>query len=276
VTLIPFEDHGGRGPALHFAHANAYPPGSYRRFLTLLAESFQVTAVHHRPLWPGSDPATLESWHDIANDLIAFFDQRKMAGAVGVGHSLGGVVTMMASLKRPELFRLLILIDPVFLPPPALELFSGPHGPFSAEEQPLVQGALKRRNEWPSRQAAFERFRAKGVFSRLSDEVLWDYVRHGTRETGDGRVELAYSAAWEARIYALPPTDVWHLIPQVSHPMLAIRGAESDTLLPEAWALWQQLQPQATFVEVADSGHLLPMERPEVVAGIIGDFAGEG
>ena len=36
-----------------------------------------------------------------------------------------------------------------------------------------------------------------------------------------------------------------------------------------AWALWQTLQPAATFVEIDGVGHMLTAEAPEEVAGVV-------
>jgi pimeloyl-ACP methyl ester carboxylesterase len=53
---------------------------------------------------------------------------------------------------------------------------------------------------------------------------------------------------------------------------LAIRGAESDTLFPQSWQLWQELQPDATFVEIPEAGHMVPMERPSLLSKEIYKF----
>jgi pimeloyl-ACP methyl ester carboxylesterase len=136
----------------------------------------------------------------------------------------------------------------------------------------MVAGALKRRNRWDSREAAFARFRRRSVFDRLSDDALWDYVNSATRETENDAVELIFPREWEARFYAMPPQEVWAAIKQLTQPTLAIRAAETDTLFPQAWELWQELQPEATFVEVPDCGHMLTLERPSHVATIIQNY----
>ncbi len=270
---IPFDDFGGSGPPLHFAHANAYPPGSYRQFLAPFLGRFSVRAAHHRPLWPGSDPADLQGdWHLIADDLSRFLAQQGWLGVVGMGHSLGAVATMYAAAQRPFLFRAIILLDPVFLPPDILAAAAANQD--RAHEFPMVAGALRRRNHWPDCQSAFARFRRKAVFNRWSDEALWDYVNVALQPEGDG-FRLAYPREWEARFYATPPQAVWETLPQVQTPTLAIRAAESDTIFPPAWALWQEKQPNATFIEVADVGHMLTMERPLTVAQIILDWLDE-
>lgn len=268
---IPHDDLGGRGPVIHFAHANAYPPGAYRALLTTLTSRYHVLASHHRPLWPGSRPQEVQGWEDIARDLIRFLDQQSLSGIIGVGHSLGAVATTMAALKRPALFRALVLIEPVFLPQMVLDLLAAGAALDGPYEMPLVQIAQNRRNWWPGRQEVFAHFRPKQVFGRLSDQVLWDYVRYGTVDDGEG-VRLTYTPEWEARIYALPPTGVWKLIPGIRQPTLAMRGRESDILTHASWSHWQELQPQATFVEFEAAGHLLPMERPDEVAARIMAF----
>ncbi|MBK8987972.1 MAG: alpha/beta hydrolase [Chloroflexi bacterium] len=265
--IIPFHDFGGDGPILHFAHANAYPPASYQQFIAPFLRHYHVQAVQHRPLWPGSDPADLQGdWQIIADDLIDFFDQQGLEDVVGVGHSLGAVATLYAAVKRPSLFRALILIEPVFLPPHILQLAAA--HPEQSALMPLVQSAVHRRRRWPNRQDAFDRFRSKSIFARWSDEALWDYVNFALRQNEDA-VSLIFPPEWEARIYATPPQAVWDALPQIQQPTLGLRAAETDTITPETWQLWQERQPQATFVQLEEVGHLLTMERPSLVAETI-------
>ncbi|MCB9421401.1 MAG: alpha/beta hydrolase [Ardenticatenaceae bacterium] len=266
-SQIPFIDFGGNGPLLHFAHANAYPPGCYRQFIEDLTPHFRVLAIEQRPLWPNSNPAELTSWELLADDLIRFFEQEGLENVIGVGHSLGGVATMYAAVKRPSLFRQLILIEPVFLPPELLKMAAA--NPDGAYKLPLVRVAQNRRNRWAGRQEAFDRFRDKSVFRRFSDDALWDYVNHATRTDGSGEFVLSFPREWEARVYAHPPLHVWEHLPQVTQPTLALRAAESDTIMPAAWQLWQALQPAATFIEIPDTGHMLTMERPSLIAQTI-------
>lgn len=271
---IPYIDFGGNGRILHFAHPNAYPPAGFRQFLEPLTENFHVYAVAHRPLWPGSQPEEMTDWTVIADDLIRFFDQMGWQQVIGVGHSLGAVATLYAAVARPDLFSHLILIEPVFLPPQILQMVA--QNPDAGVFNAMVAGALKRRNHWESREAAFVRFRRKLVFKQFSDEALWDYVNSATRPTAKGDFELVYPREWEARFYSMPPQEVWQAIPQVTQPTLAIRAEASDTLFPQAWQLWQEVQPHATFVEVPDCGHMLTLERPSPVAAIVQNYLNQG
>jgi pimeloyl-ACP methyl ester carboxylesterase len=280
---IPFDEFGSHTshtshnhivysrPVLHFAHSNAFPPACFRQFLNPFLPHYRVLAAHHRPLWPGSRPEEVTSWQQIADDLLCFLDQQGVTGVIGVGHSLGAVATLLAARLQPELFRTLVLIEPIFLPPAVLQALAD--APELIENLPLLRTTRGRRQHWPDRQTAYDHFRARSAFRRWSDEAIWDYVRCGLREdTRTGELELVYSREWEARFYSRPPLEVWGALPHISHPTLAIRGAESDSLFPEAWALWQAVQPAATFVEIPDAGHMVTIERPEKVADVVLGF----
>ena len=270
VDLLPIVDFGGDGPSLHFAHANAYPPGCYRQLLQTLNDRFHVWAMEQRPLWPSQPPQPLNGWQLFAGDLIRTLDRRDQKPVIGAGHSLGAAVTMMAARQRPDLFSALVLIEPVLLPPALLQ--AARDYPREAQNIPIAQRARKRRHRWPNRRRAFERFRSKSVFARLSDDALWDYVNYGLVEAPGGGVMLRFPREWEATIYGQPPLDIWETVPQLTLPTLAIRGEHSDTVQDESWQRWQVQQPAARFVEIAGSGHLVPLERPQNVGQITRDF----
>jgi pimeloyl-ACP methyl ester carboxylesterase len=255
-------DFGGDGPVIHLAHANGFPPGSYRLLAKALTTSYRVIGLPARPLWPGSRPESAPTWRPLAQDLIEGLEDLGLSGIVGIGHSLGGVLTLWAAIRRPDLFRAVVLIDPVILPPTWLWAMRLLRGLGLAQRQPLVQGALRRRSAWPSRQACFDRYRARSFFAAWSDESLWDYVNFGTRHREDGQVELCYPPAWEARIFATTPTGIWRDVPKLRLPTLILRGEHSNTFRPAAARRMARHLPQAHFVTLPGAGHLLPMECP--------------
>lgn len=277
MTAFPVHEFGGEGPALHLAPANGFPPGTYRALAETLTGSYRVFALPSRPLWPGSRPEDAPTWHSLAGDLLAGLDTLGLSGVVGVGHSLGGVLTLWAAIERPELFRAVVLIDPVLLPPAWLRGLRLLRLLGLGHRQPLVQGALRRRRTWPDRQACFEHYRGKALFARWSDAVLGDYVAAGTLPRRDGVVELAYPPEWEAHIFATTPLDIWRDVPRLQVPVGVLRGEHSETFLPQAQARLARLVPQAQCVSIGGTGHLLPMEQPAATGAAILDFlAGQG
>jgi pimeloyl-ACP methyl ester carboxylesterase len=296
TSLDLLHDFGGDGPVIHLAHANGFPPATYR----LLADSlinpsstadphYHVVGLPARPLWPdevrwaparkpwadrwpGSRPESAPTWRPLADDLIQTLDDRGLHGIYGVGHSLGGVLTMWAAIRRPDLFRAVVLIDPVILPPAVLWAMRLMRALGLRGRQPLVQGALRRRRTWPSRQACYEHLRDKPLFARWPDVALWDYVEAGTKIGAGGQAELVYPPEWEAHIFATTPADVWRDVPRLRTPTLVIRGEHSDTFRPEAQARMARLMPDARFLVISDAGHLVPMERPAETGEAIRSF----
>jgi len=257
---------GGSGPLLVFAHANGFPPGSYRQFLAPLTAVMQVVAFLQRPLWSPQLPSRRLNWQHFADDLLETLVQQVAQPVWLMGHSLGATVAMLAAVQRPDLVNGLVLLDPVFLPTrnvAALHLL-----PSSVlRNAPMVRKALSRPDRFATLQEAFDFHRSRRAFADFSDEVLWDYIHAATRETEDGALQLAYIKYWEAAVYQSAPW-VWPRLARLRQPTLGLRGQASTVLTERALARWQRLQPHAVLRTLA-GGHLLPMERPTEASEVV-------
>jgi pimeloyl-ACP methyl ester carboxylesterase len=277
--MIPYLDLDGDGPALHFAHANGYPPECYRPLLLGLSAYYRVLAMHQRPLWPDAQPGSINDWVPLSDDLICFLDERNPGPVIGIGHSVGGIVTLRAALLQPERFRALILIDPVLFPPAmiaAMRLIRALG--LSYRLHPLVRGALHRRRVFESREVLLRGYRRKPIFRYLSDTSLKAYAEGLTRRHPDGKYELVYSPEWEARIYVTGvwrDMDLWRDLPGLKAPLLIIRGAKTDTFWGSSARLVQRKLPSAQISTLANATHLVPLERPGEVSALIRSFLRE-
>lgn len=56
------------------------------------------------------DPVKYSSYDAFANDLISLMDELDLKSSVLVGHSMSGMIGCIASIKRPDLFKKLILV----------------------------------------------------------------------------------------------------------------------------------------------------------------------
>lgn len=266
-------DFGDDGPALHFAHANGYPPEAYAPLLATLTPRWRVRAQRARPLWPGSSPAGLHSWQPLVDDLQAELEALGARDWVGVGHSLGAITTASVALRRPELFRALVLIEPVFFSGPLLAAWNLFRRLGLAHAvHPLIPGALRRRRVFASADEMFARYRRAPIFSRIDDAGLRAYVDALARPAEGGGVELAYAPEWEVAIYESGPLNLWPQIARLTLPVLIVRGQETDTLRPAAMRQLRRKLPHAVVVEVPHTGHLVPLEAPGVVGAAIREF----
>lgn len=281
-------DLGGDGAPLHFLHANGYPPECYRPLLELLHQKFHVFGMKLRPLWDDAKMDGLKSWHPFSDDLLCFLsslpwnspspDSARADPVIGVGHSVGGVVTLRAALRNPQRFRALILLDPVILTPPAMTAWIGLHTlRLQRYANPIVSDALNRRTRFQNLELVFRGYRGRKIFRYMSDENLRIYIEGMTRKTEAGTFELVYSPLWEAHIYmtALRDFDLWRQLPKFEIPTLIIRGAETDTFLPGAEKLVKKRNPKIQVHTMEKSTHILPLEHPQEVFDIIRSFLNE-
>lgn len=257
---------------IHFYHATGYPFGSYADMLGRLADDYNILGLAHRGCWEGQPaPDSSVAWHNYADDLIEFLDQQKRGPVIGMGHSIGGVTTMFAAIKRPDLFSKIILIDPVFVAPPFW--YMARLARLINQPVPMVKVAKKRPNQFASRQEAVDFHRAKRAFSRFTDLSMEAYGQFAIKEAERG-FTLRFCRDWEAHVYNSVPY-VWRQLPKLKLPVLGMRGEFSDVLMDASWKKWQKLRPQDDLHTLAQCGHMLPHERPLQCAELIHNFLGE-
>ena len=274
---LPYFDFGSNGSPLHFLHANGYPPECYRSFLDLLQSRYHVFGMHLRPLWKDSKPDEIQNWKPFSEDLLHFLGQRATP-VIGVGHSIGAIVTLRAALQDPAKFRALILLDPVLFVPSRLIAWKFFYTlGLSDRVHPLIAGAKRRRRDFDNLETIFRSYRGRRIFRYLSDENLRIYIEGITHPKADGTYGLVYSPEWEAQIYrtGLQDFDIWRGLPKLEVPTLFIRGAETDTFLENAARLVKRMQPKARIETLDKSTHLLPLERPQEVFDIMQSFLSE-
>lgn len=266
---------GGNGLPLHFLHANGYPPECYKPLLELLKTEYRVFGMYLRPLWDGSKPQDLRTWHPLSDDLLRFLSDREPGPVIGVGHSVGAVVTLRAALREPGRFRALVLIDPVLFVPARLAAWSIIRALGVGDRlHPLIRTAQKRRRTFDDLETVFRGYRTRPLFRYMSDESLRAYIAGITKPSTNGRYELAYSPEWEAQIYrtGLRDFDIWRNLPKLEVPTLILRGAETDTFLENAARLVKKKQPKVRIETLEKSTHILPLERPKEVFDIMQSF----
>jgi pimeloyl-ACP methyl ester carboxylesterase len=248
-------------PLLHFTHGNSYPSGSYGRLLGELGRDFDVRTTDmlgHDPCYPVDD-----NWHALVDELIAQLECYAEP-AILVGHSLGGAIGMLAAWRRPELARCVVMLDS--------PVVAG----WRAHAWRLVKAlglgrklspggvAERRRNVWPSRQAAWDHFIAKPIFQAWAPGALDDYLEHGLKPHPEG-VQLRFDREVEAAIYSSLPHDMAAVLRQpFPVPVGFIAGTRSEELRQAGMASTRKLVGE-NLVTI-EGTHLYPMESPQLTA----------
>ena len=271
---LPHFELLGDGLPLHFLHANGYPPACYTPLLELLKKDYHVFGMSLRPLWRDSNPDDIKDWKPFSEDLLRFLASQETIPVIGVGHSIGAIVTLRAALRDPNKFRALVLIDPVLFPPRRLISWNFIRAlGLGHRLHPLIRGSLKRRRTFDNLDTVFRGYRNRTIFRYMSDENLRIYIQGITRPS-NGSYELVFSPEWETRIYftGLRDFDIWRGLHRLKVPTLFIRGAETDTFWEETAKSVKRKQPWAKIETLEQSTHLLPLERPKEVFEVIHSF----
>ena len=272
---IPQFDHGGIGAPLHFLHANGYPPDCYKPLLELLNTQYHVFGMKLRPLWGDSRIEDIRNWRPFSDDLLRLLTAGGLPPAIGVGHSIGGIVTLRAALRDPGKFSALVLLDPVLFMPSRLAAWNLARilG-LGHKIHPLIEGAKRRRRTFADLDSIFRGYRSRSIFRYLSDEGLWAYINGITKQSPGGGFELVYSPEWESHIYltGLQDFDIWRDLPKLKVPTLIIRGAETDTFLESTARALARRNPAIRIETIESSTHLVPLECPQKVFELINQF----
>jgi pimeloyl-ACP methyl ester carboxylesterase len=254
---------------LHFSHANGFPAACYQKMLSHLEADFRITAINtlgHDARYPVTD-----GWPHLVDELIEGIERGGGTPVVGVGHSLGGYLSYLAAVRRPELFRALILVDSPIMGPLKGHCFGVLKRLGFADRLTPAHLTLERRREWPSAGAAREHFRRKQAFRRFDPDCLDDYIRHATVAAAGGGVRLVFDPAVEHRIYRSIPHDLHRHRRRLAVPTGFIGGRDSAELRQIGTAA---MRGRFRLV-LTDGGHLFPFEHPAAAAAAIRDMARE-
>jgi pimeloyl-ACP methyl ester carboxylesterase len=272
----PLIELGGSGPVVLLSPANGFPPETYLPALAPLLATHRVVSLPPRAMWPdaGPPPGQPGSWVTLGEDLLAGIGKHSLPPLIGLGHSFGAVATLLAAAEAPAHFRGLALLDPTILPPPVMDQVREQRRRGEMSFRPLVQGARKRRDRFGSEAEAFDYWRGKPLFADWPDDAVRRYTRAMLRPSGAGDFTLAWPAAWEAHYYESFYSESWDAVDRLdrSIPVLVAGGAESDTWLPEAAALFLEKLPDARHVTIPGYGHLFPQAAPEQTGRVLSEW----
>jgi pimeloyl-ACP methyl ester carboxylesterase len=269
-----FVDWGGKGPLAHFAHATGLCAGTYTPLAERLTPYLKILGMDdrgHGGTKAPANPQELKNWDIFVDDLERFVENLGEP-VIAMGHSRGATVSLLLAIKRPDLIRKLILIDPTILPFSWMWWWYIAKLTGLARFVPIIATAAKRRSEWPDQKSMLETYQVKPVFQTWQDGFLDAYTKDGTVKAEDGMIRLCCHPSWESKCFAVCPHDIWRYVSRLQKPALVLYGAESDTFLASAAKRFKAKVPGAALRCFKDAGHFVPMQRPDETVKVILDF----
>ncbi len=252
---------------------------SYQFVVDALAHNHYVIAPDWRGFGLSESGGVDHFWFaDYLADLDCLLDHYAPHGQVNlVGHSMGGNVAMLYAGVRPERIRRLINLEAFGLPPTTPAQAPQRYAKWMDEIKAMNRGEIALK-AYDSLDSVARRLIKNNP--RLSmDKATW-LAQHWAQERAPGEWRILADPAHKimnAQLYRVD--EVLALFRHVSMPLLMVE-AQEDSLA--AW--WEgrytnaqhrerlQSVPQVEIATVADAGHMVHHDQPEVLARLMARF----
>lgn len=259
---VAYYELGGEGPPLLLAHATGFCAAVLAPMAASLATRYRCIALDERGHGASTAPAGGFAWGGFATDVLAVVDHLGLERPLAFGHSCGGAALLLAEERRPGTFAGLYCFEPVVYPGDV------PLAPTL--DNPLSQGALRRRQRFAGRDEALANFGAKAPFDTLHPDVLAAYVDNGFGPGPDGGIVLRCRREHEAEVYAHGLAhDAYGGLRRVRCPVTLACGERTDAFGPDFLALFVTRLADAEQLVLPSIGHFGPLEDPAAVAASV-------
>jgi pimeloyl-ACP methyl ester carboxylesterase len=251
---------------------------SFQFVVDALKEDRYIVAPDWRGYGKTLVPSTDNYWiPDYLADLDCLLDWLDCPQVDLIGHSLGGNIVMLYAGIKPERIRRLINLEGFGMPRTKPEQ--------AAKRYAQWMDDLKRMNKGEMNLTAYDS--ADGVASRLMktnkrlpvDKAQW-LARHWAAENAEGKWEILGDAAHKvvnANLYQVD--EALGLYAQITAPTLAVEAADNE--MDKWWAGRYSLAeyhdrlkcvPNCKIEHIANAGHMMHHDQPEVLASMIEAF----
>ena len=250
----------GAKQTINFLHGNGFCSKAYWPLLKQLSPDYNLLlqdAVGHGDSDTGNG---FQSWQDSADRAVEVLlkESPDKNNVIGMGHSFGGILTLLMEMKYPGLFKKIVLLDPILIPQQIMEMSSSMPNPMAAKTR-------GRQNSWQSREEAKQYFLSKTVYKKWTDESVDGFIDHALHSAGGGELTLKCPPDVEADIYQSSPEGLWAAIEKVDVDVHIIYGANSYSFIEGSCEQAKGLN-QRISIEKIEGSHCFMMEVPDEAA----------
>lgn len=256
-------------PLVVFLHGNGFSSGVYMPMHKLLAQHVDMLMLDIPGHGKSDRSMPFAGWNKTAAMLYRAIQQTGLTQnrtVYGVGHSLGGIFTLLTARENPAAYKSLVLLDPILFPRTMLfGLKVVSRLGLTSMVHPHVRPTLKRRKYWSDKQAAFNYFCGRKIYRDWTDAAVQSYVDYALKESPGGGVTLCCDPETEAAFFASLPVGVWDALKFLPQNISIIKGETTYPFSLKAAMTAQSLNPNIDC-KVVDGSHCFMQEDPEAAA----------
>lgn len=266
-------------PVLHFIHGNGYNALVYEPMLDRLAAHFDLFLSDCQGHGESDDNGPFLGWNRTGElCLEAWQAHRDRFPAdvpiYGCGHSFGGILTSLLMAEHSGVFDRSVILDPVLFTPAMVRVMAVGTGLGLWHRNAMATKTRRKRQQWPSREAAYQALEGRGMFRGWDEQALWAYVNHALSDDGEG-VRLKCPPRLEAEIFSSFPRRLWRSIERIEQPVHVVYGEDSYDFVRASVPRWARRNARVS-TETLPGGHCFMQQSPQRAAqAVIGNLVPE-
>ncbi len=241
----------GSGRAVLLVHGLAGASSFWRETIRVLSRDFRVIAPDLLGFGDSDKPRMEYSLEGHVERIFLLADALEIREFDLIGHSMGGMIALMAALGSPERVRKMVLINAPVSGKRSLHgrgwIGGTPLGIALVRIGLQIPWAL-----WALRKMKRYYFILDPLFTEDAKKVPYSVLKIHAR--------------------ALRRTDLTRRLQEVSVPVLVMGTQEDGIVRPSEFSLAASTIPGASQVWIKDAGHCPTLERPEESHGAIVSF----
>jgi pimeloyl-ACP methyl ester carboxylesterase len=192
-----------------------------------------------------------------AKDVHALAEALDLRDYVLVGHSMGGMVSLLYAATFPGRVSRLVVVDSIMLMPmeriQAMRAFGATTPSTYATQEELVA-----------------RYRLSPPETHIAaPEIIRHMARHSGRRGSDGRWQHKADRRVYANSQQIDGIPLWS---KIKIPALVIKGSRSTRFGPEDMMRIRANAPQVQWAEVPDSNHHITLDNPPGFVDVVQAF----
>lgn len=241
---LNYKKLGDSGEPLIILHGLMGSLDNWQTMARHLSDSMQVYIVDQRN--HGRSPHTdTHSYQNMVDDLEEFMQQRGLAKAHLLGHSMGGKVVMKFALQHPEKVLSLVIADM------GMRGYKPHHDQVFDALFRIDLASIERRSDAEEQMEPL-----------MPDYGMRQFLLKSLDRDKDGTYEWKFNldVLFNEYHYIVEPVGEEGVL---DVPVLAIRGGKSGYVNDDDIEEYKQHFPQVKVVTLADAGHWLHAEAPK-------------
>ena len=182
-----------------------------------------------------------------AADVAAVVEKLDLRDFVLVGHSMGGLVSLMYAANYPGRVKKLVVVDSTLRASPE-------------RTATLHQVGSREGRSYDTNEEFIARFKVRPEGTQAAPGILRHLAERGARQGTDGRWRHKFDRnVYSGRVLVDIPAH-WD---RIKIPALVVKGGLSDRVTPEIYGDIKRRAPQVELVEVPGSEHHVTLDNPE-------------